>query len=262
MNSEPQNCKSFEDPNYTECKLHSYMNKLDTRIDKAKRDLDEIIAKRARIRSIDEELFGINGQLAMNCQLIRRYWEHIDNVHEMNNKYTRQTRRLTREKTALLSFVNTSVNDEEQTTAAAAAAPSRANLQTVYESKSECAVCMTEHEGKDIVYLNNCTHTFCKFCVTRSKPQHQCMECRQPVTNFYSIEKCGERYKLKNYQMYYNFIEDRPMRPAEYMKRVRTRIVQNTSNVYTGPTADRHAPTVSRLPHLAEPSIEVSDDTD
>lgn len=256
MNSEQQNGISFESPDYTECKLHRYMNKLNSRIDKAKRDLDEIISKRARIRSIDEELCGINGQLALNCQLIRRYWEHIDNVNEVNNKYMKQTRRLTREKTELLAFVNS----EPQTTAVAT--PSRANLQTVYESKSECTVCMTDHEGKDILYLNNCTHTFCKFCVTRSKPQNQCMECRQPVTNFYSIEKCGERYKLKNYQMYYNFIEDRPMRPAEYTKRVRTRIVQPTSNVYTEPTADRHEPTISRHLHLAEPSIEVSDDSD
>lgn len=277
-------------------------------------ELDEIVSKMTKIGTIDEKLFDIDKNIAKRSAIVqrsdtrltfiqetvtaaRRHADElrrqktelldflneaddrmkqaevtssstsIDIVHEMNNKYTKQERRLKQ------------ANDEPQATAVAA--PPRANLQTVYESKSECNVCMTEYEGKDIVYLNDCTHTFCKYCVTRAKPQHQCMECRQPVSNFYSIEKCGERYKLKNYQMYYNFIEDRPMRPAEFLKRVRTRIVQNdrnnfghennpiafpsnvsvtssdTSNVSTEPTADGQEPTIPRPLYLAEPSIEI-----
>lgn len=251
------------------------MSKIDTWIERSKLSVKKTLSKRAKIDCIGNELASIDEVLAQSEHILQKLRTKIQNIENINIKFIKLVGGL-----------------KAQTTAAA---PSRANLQDVYESKTVCNVCMTEREGKDFVYLNNCTHTFCKYCVTRAKPQYRCMECREPTSEFFAIIKCGERHKLKNYDVFYNFIEDRPMRPEECSPRnhLRTeittvpipgRLENNTvmivcpsnvrlANVFSSEYPDTsnastngHEPAISRpsssdLP-VTEPDAEASDASD
>lgn len=243
MDSELRKRKSSENQNDSEHKIRCFIAKLTTQMDKAQRQLDEILSKKTRIDTIDKELVEIDELMVFTRQFIQRMQKKIKTVQEM---YGRRARDLKRQRVALLA------QPVEVTVAATESPPPRADLKSVYHSKAECTVCMMEHDGKDIVYMDNCTHLFCKSCVTRAKPQYRCMECRESVSVFYTIVKCGERYKLKSYKVYYNFIEDRPMRPTEYsatvddtrqrsysqqelvnnsqLRRVRTSVIQHPQN--------------------------------
>lgn len=203
MDSELRKRKSSEDQNDSEHKIRCFIAKMD----KAQRQLDEILSKKTRIDTIDKELVEIDELMVLTRRFIQRMQKKISTVQEM---YSRRARNLKRQRVSLLA------QPVEVTVAATQSPPPRADLKSVYHSKAECTVCTMEHDGKDIVYMDNCTHVFCKSCVTRAKPQYRCMECRESVSVFYTIVKCGERYKLKSYKVYYNFIEDRPMRPTEY----------------------------------------------
>lgn len=196
--------KFLEDGDDEERKIRRFLTQQMDRMETTRRQLNE---NKTKLANITKHIDTIHTQIAMNQRRIEHMQDEIESRREVNNMYVGQERDLKRQKIELLASVNDLDNElrsVETTTFAVAAAsltPPRADLKSVYESKAECSVCMAEHEGKDILYMNNCTHAFCRFCVTRAEPQYRCMECRAAVSAVYAIVKCGERYRLKSYKV-------------------------------------------------------------
>lgn len=74
-------------------------------------------------------------------------------------------------------------------------------LESLYNSRRKCDICMKIKDEPKFLYSSACSHIFCAECIemahnTYGRP-YKCMMCRMVCKKFMHIVKEAERYRLK-----------------------------------------------------------------
>jgi len=152
-------------------------------------------------------------------------------------KKLQKTRRdLEEEKNRLNSIINSPIEDSEVTIAESVIAAAsktlsgEADLMAVHKTPKECNVCHREQPGSNIVYLSNCTHFFCKECVTRNYRKNRCMECRTVVELYFMIRKERKNSERCLIQYYDENFRRATLRSTEGQRQDEETIQNNTTD--------------------------------
>lgn len=70
------------------------------------------------------------------------------------------------------------------------------SLKETYEKDYQCEICLMNRKGREMCFLDNCTHSYCAQCIIRVENRHRCAICKAQLDLIQVIDREGERYKI------------------------------------------------------------------